>query len=92
MKPLALTLYLTAVSLAVPLIGQADEDFYGIIESRPVGETGTWVISGRRVEVAQRTKLDAEHGPLVVGACVEVEFEGARVDEIESEPAYKCRR
>ena len=57
-------------------VAAADEDFYGIIESRPEGKVGTWVIGG----------------PLKVGACVEVEIDDGKVEEIETEPARKCRK
>jgi len=40
------------------------------------GKTDTWVIGGREVVVAERTELDEEDGPLVVGACAEVEYAG----------------
>src|SRR5690606_12944776 len=53
---------------------QAGEEFYGILESRPEGKVGNWVIGGRQVAVTEKTKLEEDDGPLVVGACVEVEF------------------
>ena len=39
------------------------------------------------------TKLDEEDGPLVVGACAEVEYKGGVVKEIESEDEVsKCAK
>jgi hypothetical protein len=84
-------LVMTHLFLWVPLISHADEEFYGIIESRPDAKTGTWVVGGRNVEVTENTELEEDHGPLVVGACVEVEYEGNVVEEIESEPITKCQ-
>ncbi len=90
--PVSLTLGFLWVSPA-----QAEE-FYGIIEKMPAnGGTGTWVIGGRSIEVTNRTKLDPDDGPLQVGACVEVEFDvdsrgQVYVEEIETEPFYKCGR
>jgi hypothetical protein len=68
----------------------ADEEFHGIVEKRPDGPAGTWIIGGREVAVTERTKLDEEDGPLTVGACAEVEYEGGVVKEIESEEPAKC--
>lgn len=80
-----------AMVLATP-VSHASEEFYGIIESRPKGNVGTWVIGGRNVEVTDKTRLEEDHGPLVVGACVEVEYEGKAVGEITSEEKKKCGR
>jgi hypothetical protein len=80
---------LGAMLLATP-VSHASEEFYGTIESRPSGRVGTWVIGGRNVEVTERTRLEEDHGPLVVGACVEVEYEGRTVAEITSEEKNKC--
>lgn len=65
---------------------------YGVVESRPDEQEGTWVIGGRTFNVTYKTDLEEEHGPLVVGACAEVELEGIVVKEIESEEASKCRQ
>jgi len=68
----------------------ADKDFYGIIESRPDGKSGTWVIGGRSITVTEKTELDEDNGPLIVGACAEVDIDNGVVEEIESEPLRKC--
>ena len=47
--------------------------FYGTIESMPVGRVGTWLISGRQVEVTSATWVDEHKGVAQVGAPVEVE-------------------
>jgi hypothetical protein len=70
----------------------ADEEFYGTIESRPTENPGIWVISGQQVEVTDKTEIDNDHGPLVVGSCVEVEHNKGVVDEIESAKPSKCGR
>jgi len=41
--------------------------------------------------VTDTTELDEDDGPLVVGACAEVEIKGIVVKKIESEEKYKCR-
>jgi hypothetical protein len=80
------------ISQAGSQVAYADEEFHGGIESRPDGTVGTWVIGGRSVRVTERTELDEDHGPLTVGKCVEVEIENGVAEEIESEPARKCRQ
>lgn len=68
----------------------ADEEFYGTIESRPTENAGIWVISGQQVEVTDKTEIENDHGPLVVGSCVEVEHKKGVVKEIESAKPAKC--
>ncbi len=79
-------------TLSVTNVASADDDFYGVIESRPEGKAGTWVVGGRSVEVNEHTDIDEDHGPLETGACAEVEFEDGKVEEIESEPPKKCSK
>lgn len=77
--------------LILPAAGSADEEFYGRIESRPEGKAGNWIIGGRQVAVPETARLDEEDGPLVVGACAEVESKNGVVEEIETEDeASKC--
>ncbi|WP_126147528.1 DUF5666 domain-containing protein [Synechococcus elongatus] len=73
--------------ITFPLAVAAKDDFYGIIQQRPSGKVGTWTISGQSIQVTEQTQLQ---GQLVVGSCVEVDFENDRVDEIEAEPMSKC--
>ncbi len=68
----------------------ADEEFYGTVESRPTENPGIWVVSGQQVEVTDKTEIDNDHGPLVVGSCVEVEHKKGVVKEIESAKPAKC--
>lgn len=70
----------------------ADEEFYGTVESRPTENPGIWVVSGQQVEVTDKTEIDNDHGPLVVGSCVEVEHKKGVVKEIESAKPSKCGR
>lgn len=74
------------------LLGCESVKIYGPIESRPEEKEGTWMIAGRTFTVTDTTKLDEENGPLVVGACAQVELKGIVVEEIESEEASKCRQ
>lgn len=84
-------IFVAAALLAAP-VSYASEDFYGTIESRPEGNAGTWVVGGRKVDVTDKTQLVEEYGPLSVGACVEVEYEGKAAIKIASEEKRKCAK
>jgi hypothetical protein len=73
-------------------ISYAQEEYTGTLESRPTGTAGSWVIGGRTVEATDKTQLEPEHGPIVVGGCVVVEYQGTRVAAIKSEEKAKCRK
>lgn len=47
--------------------------FYGTVESFPADFIGQWSVSGRTVNVSAATQINQEHGPVAVGATVEVE-------------------
>ncbi len=52
----------------------AKQKFYGTVELMPAGGlVGEWVISGRTMQVVPDTTVKEKHGPLKVGAHVEVE-------------------
>ncbi|KAA6183479.1 hypothetical protein F2Q65_15560 [Thiohalocapsa marina] len=88
-KPVSLLL--TAAALTLPVGAQADDDFYGVIESQPTnGHIGEWVIGGRTFSATARTQIDEDDGPLLVGTCASVDWEGGMVEEIESEDASEC--
>lgn len=70
----------------------ADQEFYGTVDSRPTENPGIWVISGQQVEVTDKTKIDNDNGPLVVGSCVEVEHKKGVVKELETAKPSKCGR
>lgn len=81
---------ITAAALGLPALGHADDDFYGKVETRPDGKTGAWVINGRTLDVTAETELEEGAGPLVPGACVEVEIDEGIVEEIETVKMSKC--
>jgi hypothetical protein len=83
-------LSITASFLVLSTTAFADEEFYGRVDSRPDGNAGIWVISGQQVEVTNKTDFDSDHGPLVVGSCVQVEHKKGVVDDIESAKPAKC--
>jgi len=77
-------------TLSNPTFAFADEEFYGTIETRPTENPGIWVVSGQQVEVTDKTEIDTDNGPLVIGSCVEVEHKKGVVKEIESAKPSKC--
>jgi hypothetical protein len=81
-----------SISLAIVQFALANGDYYGIVESRPDGKVGTWIVGGRSVEVTEHTDLDEDNGPLKIGTCAEVDIDEGKVEEIESEPAGKCSK
>jgi hypothetical protein len=88
-RNLTTALALCAVSLSFG--AQADDDFYGIVESRPAsGHVGDWVIGGRTFTATAATEIEADDGPLDVGACASVDVENGQVKDIESERADQC--
>ena len=67
-------------------------EYTGILEHRPEGKDGMWVIDGKSFSVTEDVELDEGHGPIKVGACIELEMEDGDVKEIESEEAEKCQQ
>ncbi|MDQ7030421.1 MAG: DUF5666 domain-containing protein [Ardenticatenia bacterium] len=71
-------------------------DFKGIVEDMPAASgAGTWTISGVAFQVTAMTRFETEHGPLTVGACVEVEYVVQGNDnvaiEINTQEPYECQ-
>lgn len=68
--------------------------FYGLIETIPAGNIGTWTIGGVSFESSAATQLKQEHGVFASGVCAEVEYydDGGinRATEIGTEDAYHC--
>lgn len=88
--------------LAFPGLAGGDDDddqevaFFGSIEFLPTGLRGDWRVSDQVVSVVGSTELEADEGPFVVGACVQVagivlENGRIRAKEIQTEDANKCR-
>ena len=79
--------------------GESNDDirFKGLIEGLPDGDLmGRWIVKGRKVLVDALTELDTEHGPFMLGACVEVEgletAEGVEALAIRTENFEDCGR
>ena len=84
--------FVFSASMLVAPASQAADEFYGVIESRPQDQAGQWVVGGREVKVTADSRLEADHGPFVVGACVEVEHRRNVVIEMSTESKFKCKR
>lgn len=82
---------LSTLALTLPAVGQAGDSFKGKVESRPADKVGEWVIDGRKLDVTAKTELEEKAGPLVPGACVEVEIDDGIIEEIESVDMDKCQ-
>lgn len=80
-----------AVLLVAP-VSHARDEFFGTIENRPKDNVGAWTIGGRTLNVTAKTELDEDHGPFVVGACVEVEHNGNIALEISTEEKKHCSK
>jgi len=63
-----------------------------VIESRPQEKVGQWVVGDRTVKVTADSRLEADHGPFVVSACVEVEHRCNVVMEMSTKTESKCKR
>ncbi|MDH5682226.1 MAG: DUF5666 domain-containing protein [Spirochaetota bacterium] len=73
------------------------DKFYGNIEKLPKkGLNGLWVIDGRKVRVDNDTRIEEKHGPIEVGAYVEVKGQEKNgeflADKIEVERQRRDRR
>ena len=58
--------------------------FSGVLEHRPEGKDGMWVISGQSFSVTDDVDLDEYHGPLATGTCVRLAMRETFVTEIAS--------
>ena len=74
--------------------GDDDVKRHGLVDSAPAGgREGEWTIGGIVYLANSSTEFETEHGPLAVGACVEVESDGATpatAKKIETEHQYRC--
>ena len=66
-------------------------EYTGVLDHRPEGKDGMWVIDGKSFSVTDEVELDEDHGPITVGTCVELEMEEGDVKEIETAEMDKCQ-
>lgn len=89
-KPFTLILPVILATL-VTACADNEVEYYGILDHRPEGKDGMWVIDGQSFSVTDEVELDEDHGPITVGACVELEMDEGDVKEIETAEMNKCR-
>ena len=79
--------------LAASITACADNEveYTGVLDHRPEGKDGMWVIDGKSFSVTDEVELDEDHGPIAVGTCVELEMDDGDVEEIESTEIGKCQ-
>jgi len=68
---------------------------FGVVNSMPAGEEGTWDIGGKVYTSTKETEVDDSHGALDVGVCAKVvvlKSDPTDALEIRSMPAYLCKR
>ena len=83
-----------ALLLAGILFGCADREleYTGILDHRPEGKDGMWVIDGKSFSVTEDVELDEDDGLIEVGACVGLEMEDGDVTEIEFMDMKACQQ
>ena len=89
-KPLTLILPVILAAL-VTACADNEVEYTGILDHRPEGKDGMWVIDGKSFSVTDEVELDEDHGPIAAGACVELEMDEGDVKEIETAEMDKCR-
>ncbi len=92
MPYLAFSLILpAALAMLITACSDNEVEYTGILDHRPEGKDGMWVIDGKSFSVTDAVDLDEDHGPITAGACVELDMEDGEVKEIESEEMKKCQ-
>ena len=78
------------LALLAAACADKEVEYTGILDHRPEGKDGMWVINGTSFSVTENVELEEDNGPLEAGACVELEMEDGDVKEIESKEMEKC--
>jgi len=80
--------------LAALLTACGDDEikYRGILQNRPVGAAGVWIIDGVPYRANINTVLEQKQGPLGIGACVGIAMSRGIVRRIESENPDACNR
>lgn len=82
----------TALALLISACSDNEVEYTGILDHRPEGKDGMWVIDGKSFSVTNEVELDEDHGAITVGACVGLEMEDGDVEEIESMKPEECQK
>ena len=71
----SIVLMLCLIGVVVGALQAGDEESHrGLVENRPDGLVGTWVIGGLTFEADSNTQFNEEDGPLEVGTCADVDY------------------
>ena len=89
-KPLTLILLVILGGLSAAC-SEKEFEYTGILDHRPEGKDGMWVIDGKSFSVTEDVELAEDDGPLKAGVCVELDMEDGDVREIETTDMEKCQ-
>lgn len=83
------------ISQAANLHDDDEGEAVGIVQSMPEnGLIGDWIIDDVTYRTTDDSEIEADDGPLIVGACVEVKFRTSTppfiVEELKTEDSKKC--
>ena len=67
-------------------------EYTGVLDHRPEGKDGMWVIDGKSFSVTEAVDLAEDEGAMTVGACVGLEMEDGDVTEIETMKPEDCKK
>jgi hypothetical protein len=80
------------LALLAAACADKEVEYTGILDHRPEGKDGMWVIDGKSFSVTEAVELDEDDGPIEIGSCVGIEMEDGDVTEIESMDAEACQQ
>jgi hypothetical protein len=83
---------LLSITASLTACGKDEIEYRGILQNRPVGTAGVWVIDGEPYRANYKTKVVQERGPLGIGACIGIAMSHGIVTQIESENPDACRK
>jgi hypothetical protein len=83
---------LLSITTLLTACGKDEIEYRGILQNRPVGTAGVWVIDDVPYRANYKTILTQERGLLGIGTCVGIAMSRGIVTEIESENPDSCKR
>jgi hypothetical protein len=86
-----LAILILSVTASIAGCGENEIEYRGILQNRPVGTAGVWVIDGTPYRANYKTKLEQKRGPLGIGSCIGIAMSRGIVTQIESENPDMCK-
>jgi hypothetical protein len=83
---------LLSITASLTACGKDEIEYRGILQNRPVGTAGVWVIDDVPYRANYNTVVTEKHGPLGIGACIGIAMSRGIVTQIESENPDACNR